>query len=90
MNPITRKSVSELVMQPRFRAVGQKHAEWQTFEKPENKCMAVSPPKPYRHTFASNLQVFQMSAIQHVFGQQLELGCITNLNMLFLVMGSFF
>ena len=61
MNPITRKSVSELVMQPSFRAVGQTHAEWQTFEKPENKCMAVSPPKPYGHTFASNLQVFQSS-----------------------------
>ena len=24
-------------MQPSFRAVGQTHAEWQTFEKPENK-----------------------------------------------------
>ena len=24
-------------MQPSFRAVGQIHAEWQTFEKPENK-----------------------------------------------------
>ena len=37
MNPITRKSVSNLVIQPSFRAVGQKAAEWQTFEKPENK-----------------------------------------------------
>ena len=37
MNPITRKSMSKLVMQPSFRAVGQTHAEWQTFEKPENK-----------------------------------------------------
>ena len=32
-----RKSVSKLVMQPSFRAVGQTHVEWQTFEKPENK-----------------------------------------------------
>ena len=28
MNPITRKSMSTLVMQPSFRAVGQTHAEW--------------------------------------------------------------
>ena len=27
----------KLVMQPSFRAVGQTHAEWQTFEKLENK-----------------------------------------------------
>ena len=37
MNPITRKSMSKLVTQPSFRAVGQKAAEWQTFETPENK-----------------------------------------------------
>ena len=37
MNPITRKSVSKLVTQPGFRAVGQTHAEWQAFENPENK-----------------------------------------------------
>ena len=38
MTPITRKSMSKLIMQPRFRAVGQlTHAEWQTFENPENK-----------------------------------------------------
>ena len=36
MNHITRKSMSKLVMQPSFRAVNQTHAEWQTFEKPEN------------------------------------------------------
>ena len=29
--------MSKLVMQPSFRAVGQTHAEWQTFEEPENK-----------------------------------------------------
>ena len=29
--------MSKLVIQPRFRAVGQTHAEWQTFEKLENK-----------------------------------------------------
>ena len=37
MNPITRKSMSKLVTQPGFRAVGQTHAEWQAFENPENK-----------------------------------------------------
>ena len=36
MNSITRKSMSKLVMQPSFRAVGQTHAEWQTFEKPSS------------------------------------------------------
>ena len=36
MNPIATKSVSKLVMQPSFRAAGQTHVEWQTFEKPEN------------------------------------------------------
>ena len=29
--------MSKLVMQPSFRAVGQNPAEWETFEKPENK-----------------------------------------------------
>ena len=28
MNPITRKSMSKLVMQPSFRAVGQTHVKW--------------------------------------------------------------
>ena len=37
MIPITGESMSKLVMQPSFRAVGQTHAEWQTFEEPENK-----------------------------------------------------
>ena len=36
--PLTRKSMSKLVIQRSFRAVGQlTHVEWQTFEKPENK-----------------------------------------------------
>ena len=37
MNPITRKSVSNLVIQPSLRVVGQKATEWKAFEKPENK-----------------------------------------------------
>ena len=32
MNAITRKSMSKLVIQPNFRAVGQKLLEWQTFD----------------------------------------------------------
>ena len=35
--PIMRKGMSKLAMQPSFRAVGQTHAEWQTFEKLEYK-----------------------------------------------------
>ena len=37
MNPIMRKSMSTLVIQPSFRALGQMQVKWQTFEKPENK-----------------------------------------------------
>ena len=38
MNPGIRKSESKLVTHPSFRAVGHEtHAEWQTFEKNENK-----------------------------------------------------
>ena len=37
MNPIVRKSMSTLVIQPSFRALGQIQVKWQTFEKPENK-----------------------------------------------------
>ena len=31
------KSMSNLVLWLRFRAVGQTHVKWQTFEKEENK-----------------------------------------------------
>ena len=75
--------MSKLVMQPSFRAAGQTHAEWQTFEKLENVWQSDSPPQPYCHTSVSYFRVFQMSAIPRVFG----LGCITNFDMLFLVTG---
>ena len=29
--------MSKLVTKPSFSKLGQRHAEWQTFEKPENK-----------------------------------------------------
>ena len=37
MNPIARRSMSTLVIQPSFRALGQMQVKWQTFENPENK-----------------------------------------------------
>ena len=37
MHPITRKIMSKVVTQPSIGAVGQKHTEWQTFEKSEKK-----------------------------------------------------
>ena len=52
MNPIVRKSMSTLVIQPSFRALGQMQVKWQTFEnqKIRDKCMVRSPPKPDYHT----------------------------------------
>ena len=35
--PIVSKSMSALVIQPSFRALGQMQVKWQTFEKAENK-----------------------------------------------------
>ena len=61
------KSMSTLVIQPSFRAVGQTQAKWQTFKKKtENKGQMYSPPEPDYHTFVSYFQVFQMPAISHV------------------------
>ena len=62
MNPITRKSMSKLVLQPSFRAVGQTHAKWQT-------CRSTHAWLLY--WFVSYFWVFQMSTIPRVFGQQL-------------------
>ena len=42
---------------------------------------------PDCHTFVSHFRVFQMSAIPRVWPTALKLGCITNLDTLFLVMG---
>ena len=68
MNPITRKSVFKLVKRPSFRAVGQTHAKWLTFEKPENKRQMYGS---HYLTFVSYFWVFQMSTISLVFGLQL-------------------
>ena len=42
MNPFVRKSMSTLVIQPSFRALGQMQVKWQTFEKPENNCHSAA------------------------------------------------
>ena len=86
MNPITRKSVSKLVTQPSFRAVGQTHAEWQTFEKPENKRQIM-----YGSQAWVDWVPYIFSNVCHfvcVWTTARKLGCITNLDMLFLVMFS--
>ena len=44
-------------------------------------------PMPDCHTFVSYFRVFQMSTIPRVWLTALKLGCITNFDMLFLVMG---
>ena len=68
MNPITRKTMSKLVTQLSFRAVGQTHAEWQTFEKLENKRQMNGSQSllleffkclPDCHTFVSYFRVSQ-------------------------------
>ena len=58
MNPITRKSMSILVMQPSFRTVGQTH-------------QPVRLGQIEYHTFVSYFRGFQMSTILRVFGVQL-------------------
>ena len=86
MNPIMRKSVSKLVMQPRFRAVGQTHVKWQTFEKPENKRQMYGSEST-RHKF---LLFSGFSNVYHfacVWSTAPKLGRVTNLDTLFLVMG---
>ena len=79
MNPITRNNMSNLVRQPNFRAVGQTHAEKQS----------VRPSLTYCSTSLSNVRVFRMSVLFRVFAgpTALKLGCITNFDLLFLVIG---
>ena len=83
MTPITRKSMSKLIMQSRFRAVGQTHAELQTFEKPENK--STHAWLPYICLLFSGFSNVYHCAC--VWPTALKLGSITNFDMLFLVMG---
>ena len=88
INPITRKSVSKLVMQPSFRAVNR--TEWQTFEKLENKRQMYGSRAwvdwlPYICLLFSFF--FNVYHFACVCCTALKLGCITNFEVLFLVMG---
>ena len=74
MNPFGRKSMSTLVIQPSFRALGQMQVKWQTFEKLPYICLLFSGFSNVCHSAA-----FWPTA--------LKLGCITNFDMLSLVMG---
>ena len=62
--------MSTLVIQPSFRAVGQTHAEWQTFEKPENKRQMYDSQAWVYHTFLL-FSGIQISAISPAFGPEL-------------------
>ena len=83
-----RKSMS-LVIQSSFRALGQMQVKWQTFEKSENKRQMYGSRAWMAdyHTFVSYFRGFQMSTILRVCPTAPKLGCITNFDTLFLVMG---
>ena len=90
MNPFVRKSMSTLVIQASSRALGQMLVKWQTFEKHENKrqmygSLAWVDPLPYICLLFSFFSDVCHSAA--FWPRALKLGCITNLDMLFLVMG---
>ena len=86
MNPFLRKSMSTLVIQPSFRALGQMQVKWQTFEKPEMYgSQAWVDPLPYICLLFSGFSNVCHSAA--FWPTALKLGCITYFNMLSLVMG---
>ena len=89
MNRIMRKSMSTLVIQPRFRALGQMHVKWQTFEKPEMYgSQAWVDWLPYICLFFCGFSNVCHFTCILPFPKALKLGCIANVNMLFLsVMG---
>ena len=82
MNPFMRKSMSTLVIQPSFRALGQMQVKWQTFEKPENKRQMY--PLPYICLLFSGCSNVCHSAA--FLPTALKLGGIPNFDMLSLVM----
>ena len=90
MNPFMRKSMWTLVMQPSVKALGQMQVKWQTFEKPKNKrqmygSQAWVDPLPYICLLFSGFSNVCHSAA--FWPTALKLGCITNFDMLSLVMG---
>ena len=64
--------MSKLATQPSFRAVGQTHAEWQTFENPENKRQMYGSQAWVVFSGFSN--VYQFAC---VWPSALKLDCIT-------------
>ena len=52
-----------------------------------SKLVMYSVTMPDCHTFVSYFLVFQMSAITRVWPTALKLGCVTNFDTLFLMMG---
>ena len=54
-------------------------------------CMyvCICLPMPDCHTCVSSFRVFQVSTISGVWPTPLKLGCVTNFDTLFLVMGLF-
>ena len=77
MNPFVRESMSTLVVQPSFRALGKMQVKWQTFEKPENKRQMYG-----RQAWVAFCLLFSgFSNVCHsaaFWPTALKLGCITN------------
>ena len=85
MNPFVRKSMSSLVIHPSLRALGQMQVKWQTFEKSENeetnvRQLGLGGPTTILLGFSN---VCHSAAF---WPTALKLGCITNFDMLSLVM----
>ena len=76
MNPITRKIISKLYSYISERLAIETHVEWQHLRKPKirDKCMAV------RLRWTSSILIFG-------FFKASQLRCVTNFNILFLVIG---
>ena len=90
MNPFVRMSMLTLVIQPSFRALGQMQVKWQTFEKLENKrqmygSQAWVDPLPYICLLFSGFS--NACHFAAFWPTDLKLGCITNFDILSLVMG---
>ena len=92
MNPTKKKSMSTLVIQPSFRALGQKQAKWQTFEKPENMRQMCGSQSigAWLPCICLIFSAFSNSChfpISHVFVPQLlKLSRVANFGMSFLMM----
>ena len=87
MNPFVRKSMSTLVIQTSFRALGQMQVKRQTFEKPENKRQMYGRQACVDPLPCICLLFSAFSNGCHFTCRALKLGRITNVDMLFLAMG---